>query len=441
MSANVKPAHVGAAMLPRELWVQVISHLDSKNLIRALCTYGADAEWRRVYELLELRESEQAVLPDVKAIRKRQTVINERHRGILTEWLYEVSHEWDLDSGIVYEAVKILDCYLTHAVVETLGSFQLVGLACLRVAMRDFRPTSSAIAPSESSLEASRFAHISANTYTSEQVEEMTRAVSTLVPSSLNEYPNAKMHLRSLWFRAASQNGLITPREMHVYSLASFLLQLSLLDLPCCACAPSHLAAAALSLSMTAFNKPAWPRALEAYGSYTFSELEPLRHKLAAIQADLTASQLRRCWNITYGAQDIEHTDAWKQAMAVFDCPSSTLVSILGQNNAKATVWASGEGVSPAPSAVITQFESENHNVEIIEVDDDISSASTGSAIDGDILLASAPMSPVGESASLEIEEEVTARLKEERDDEGYAVAVPKSVIKASVPRGLIAAL
>lgn len=117
MSANVKPAHVGAAMLPRELWVQVISHLDSKNLIRALCTCkalsslkeeawkaacyrrwpfwsviadGADAEWRRVYELLELRESEQAVLPDVKAIRKRQTVINERHRGILTEWLYEV---------------------------------------------------------------------------------------------------------------------------------------------------------------------------------------------------------------------------------------------------------------------------------------------------------------------------------------------------------------
>jgi hypothetical protein len=51
---------------------------------------GADVEWRRVFELLELRESEQAILPDVEAIRKRQTVINERHRAILTEWLYEV---------------------------------------------------------------------------------------------------------------------------------------------------------------------------------------------------------------------------------------------------------------------------------------------------------------------------------------------------------------
>jgi len=235
---------------------------------------------------------------------------------------------------------------------------------------------------------------------------------------------------------------------MHVYSLASFLLQLSLLDLPCCACAPSHLAAAALSLSMTAFNKPAWPRALEAYGSYTLADLEPLRHKLAAIQADLPASQLRRCWNITYVAQDVEHTDAWKQAMAVFDCPSSTLVAILAQNNATTTVGPTREQwqqvVLPAPpaaAAVITHFESNNVDAEIIDVDDDTSSASTASAIDGDLLLASAPMSPLEESASLDIEGEVTAPLEEQSDGEGYAVARPKSVVKASVPRGLVASL
>ena len=41
--------------------------------------------------------------------------------------------------------------------------------------MRDFRPTSSAIAPPEDSLQASVFAHISADTYTVEQVEQMTQ--------------------------------------------------------------------------------------------------------------------------------------------------------------------------------------------------------------------------------------------------------------------------
>lgn len=116
MSFNTHLQPVGA-MLPSELWVQVLSFLPHADLGRALCICkalsgltqeawkaacyrrwpswsviadGPDAEWRRVFELLELRESEQAVLPDVEAIRKRQTVINERHRGILTEWMYEV---------------------------------------------------------------------------------------------------------------------------------------------------------------------------------------------------------------------------------------------------------------------------------------------------------------------------------------------------------------
>jgi Cyclin, C-terminal domain len=262
------------------------------------------------------------------------------------------------------------------------------------------------------------------------------------------------MHLRSLWFRAVSQNNLINPQEMHIYALASFLLQLSLLDLPCCACAPSQLAAAALSLAMLAFNKPAWPRALETYGSYTLEDLEPHRQKLAAVQADLTASQLRRCWNMTYVAQDVEHTDAWKQAMAVFDCPSSTLVAVLGGNRINSnTAMARDDDrpqavFMPAPAPGIHRFESDDGE-DIIEIDDDTSSVSTDSAINGDILLlSSAPMSPtaIGEigSACLDIGNEVTASLDErESDDEGYEMAVPMSVVKGAVsapPRGVFAA-
>ncbi len=117
MSYNTIKHNPESAVLPTELWVQVISFLPRADLGAALCTCktlsslgeevwkaachrrwpswalvadGGDAKWRRVYEYLELRESESAILPDVEAIRKRQTVINERHRGILTEWLYEV---------------------------------------------------------------------------------------------------------------------------------------------------------------------------------------------------------------------------------------------------------------------------------------------------------------------------------------------------------------
>jgi hypothetical protein len=244
------------------------------------------------------------------------------------------------------------------------------------------------------------------------------------------------MHLRSLWFRAVSQNGLIKPQEMYVYTLASFLLQLSLLDLPCCAYAPSHLAAAALSLAMTAFNKPAWPRALESYGSYTLEVLDPLRRKLAAIQGALTASQLRRCWKITYIAPDENHPNAWKKAVAVFNCPSSILMDILDKQPDAAAVAVAMEEAVPLPAVpVATQLESQDEEEvkEAIEIDDDTSSASTDSVIDNDILLlASAPMSPVGESTSIEASEEI--------DIEGYEIATAAmSVVRASaISHGLL---
>lgn len=114
MSANpVKPG-VG---LPPDLWVGILSFLPHADLGRALCTSRAicdvsqqawraacyrrwprwaaiaaepGAKWRRVYELLSLREDEASALVDVPAIRRTQTLVNEGHRAILTEWLCEV---------------------------------------------------------------------------------------------------------------------------------------------------------------------------------------------------------------------------------------------------------------------------------------------------------------------------------------------------------------
>ncbi len=278
--------------------------------------------------------------------------------------------------------------------------------------------------------------------------------ISALVPSSLNEYPNAKMHLRSLWFRGVSQSKVVPDQDLHIYSLASFLLQLSLLDLSCSACAPSRLAAAALSLSMTVFNKPAWPRALEAYGSYTLEHLQPLRHKLASIQASVTASQLRRCWTMDYGLQVSEQNNAWKQAISVFKCPSNTLLTILGNQKEDAVAVAAVEAavvaavevaeVAIAPVAGISDLEEEDSEVEIIEVDDDTSSASTDSAVDGDTILASAPMSPAQvESGSVledeEIHIEIVASPLEEEEESEEEEVVPMSFVKETAPRGFLA--
>ena len=103
------------AALPDELLLSILGRLPGRDLGHALCTCaslarlsndawraacfrrwprwsaiaagGEEQPWRRVYELLTLRQGESAVC--VEAIRKRQGRVTERHRAILAEWICE----------------------------------------------------------------------------------------------------------------------------------------------------------------------------------------------------------------------------------------------------------------------------------------------------------------------------------------------------------------
>lgn len=109
-------AHV-LDVVPDELWVEVLSNLRGRDLARTSCVSrkfsnlreyawqaacakrwprwyeiarAPDTQWRRQYEMLELRERELGAVPSVAAIQKLQKVVNTRHRTVLTEWLVEV---------------------------------------------------------------------------------------------------------------------------------------------------------------------------------------------------------------------------------------------------------------------------------------------------------------------------------------------------------------
>ena len=69
------------------------------------------------------------------------------------------------------------------------------------------------------SLDASRFAYISDRTYTPDEVESMTSTVVETIPEYLKDAPNAKMFLRSFWYRAVTST-LLSAGEMHVYAVA-----------------------------------------------------------------------------------------------------------------------------------------------------------------------------------------------------------------------------
>ena len=68
-------------------------------------------------------------------------------------------------------------------------------------------------------LDPQRFAYISDKTYLAEEVESKTAVVAAATEEHVKDAPNAKMFLRSLWYRAIMST-LLSADEMHVYTVA-----------------------------------------------------------------------------------------------------------------------------------------------------------------------------------------------------------------------------
>ncbi|DBA99879.1 TPA: hypothetical protein ACH3X1_013768 [Trebouxia sp. C0004] len=171
-------------------------------------------------------------------------------------------------------------------------------------------------------LDAQRFAYISDRTYTPEEVESMTQTVASTTPEHVKDAPNAKMFLRSLWYRAIMST-LLSSDEMHVYTVASFFLQLSLLDLSCAAYSPSMVAAASLSNAFELFNKESWPQMLQQYSAYKTKEVQSCKDRLKEVQATTSADHLRRIWCSQHENHGYdEFNEAWAKAQLTLACPT-----------------------------------------------------------------------------------------------------------------------
>ena len=104
--------------------------------------------------------------------------------------------------------------------------FQLVGIACLRAAMLDSRTKGpeegQSVGTAAKLLDPQRFAYISDRTYTSSEVEELSLHIDRETPDFVRTAPNAKMFLRSFWYRAVTEHFLHS-EEMHLYTIARFV--------------------------------------------------------------------------------------------------------------------------------------------------------------------------------------------------------------------------
>ncbi|KAG5392326.1 hypothetical protein IGI04_022289 [Brassica rapa subsp. trilocularis] len=230
------------------------------------CLYAPEIYYNmRVSEQLKRRP-----VPDF--MERIQKDVTQSMRGILVDWLVEVSEEYTLVPDTLYLTVYLIDWFLHGNYLER-QRLQLLGITCMLIASKYEEISAPRI---------EEFCFITDNTYTRDQVLEMENQV--LAHFSFQIYtPTPKTFLRR--FLRAAQASYLRPR-LELECLASYLTELTLIDYHFLKFLPSVIAASAVFLAkwtLDQSNHP-WNATLEHYTTYKASDLKASVYALQDLQ-------------------------------------------------------------------------------------------------------------------------------------------------------------
>ncbi|KAF3496687.1 hypothetical protein DY000_02057610 [Brassica cretica] len=219
-----------------------VINIDSDEKDPLLCCLYAP----EIYHNLRVSELKRRPVPEVT-----QKDVTHSMRGILVDWLVEVSEEYTLVPDTLYLTVYLIDWFLHGNHIER-QNLQLLGITCMLIASK----YEEICAP-----RVEEFCLMTDNTYTRDQVLEMENQV--LAHFSFQIYtPTPKTFLRR-FLRAASSH--LSQRRLELEFLASYLTELTLIDCRFLKFLPSNLT-------------------LEHYTTYKASELKASVHALQDLQ-------------------------------------------------------------------------------------------------------------------------------------------------------------
>ncbi|XP_040365204.1 cyclin-A2-2 isoform X2 [Rosa chinensis] len=200
--------------------------------------------------------------PDIYSnIRLTEQDITPSMRGILIDWLVEVSEEYKLVPDTLYLTVNLIDRFLSQNFVEK-QRLQLLGVTCMLIASK----YEEIVAP-----RVEEFCLITDNTYSREEVLEMESEVLNFLHFQLS-VPTTKTFLRR--FVQAAQACYKVPC-VELEFLANYLAELTIVEYGFLKFLPSVIAASAVLLARWTLNQSdhPWNPTLEHYTSYKTSEL------------------------------------------------------------------------------------------------------------------------------------------------------------------------
>jgi cyclin-A len=195
-----------------------------------------------------------------------QNDINANMRGILVDWLVEVSEEYKLHTETLFLSINYIDRFLSRNNVQR-GKLQLVGITCMLVAAKyeEIYPPS-----------VEDFVYISDNAYSREQViAEEVKLLNAL-----------KFHCTVATSRQFLRRFAKAARADHTtHEMAHYLAELSLLDINFVKFPPSVIAAASILIAINTthlfgYGNLNWDATMQYYTTYSFEDLEPCANAL-----------------------------------------------------------------------------------------------------------------------------------------------------------------
>ncbi|KAL9992304.1 putative cyclin domain-containing protein [Helianthus debilis subsp. tardiflorus] len=203
-----------------------------------------------------LRVAELIHRPRFNFMETVQRDVTQSMRGVLVDWLVEVSVEYKLEPDTLHRTVYLIDMFLSKNYIER-QKLQLLGITCMLIASK-YEET---IAPS-----VEEFCIITDSTYTKSEVLKMESQVLNILNFHLSP-PTAQTFLRR-FIRAAQASHQSMSLELEC--LASYLAELTLIDYNFLVFVPSNIAAAAVFLARWMLDQSGhpWNHTLEHYTNY-----------------------------------------------------------------------------------------------------------------------------------------------------------------------------
>lgn len=226
---------------------------------------------------LNLRAAECRRRPSTCYMESVQRDLTPEMRAILVDWLVDVGLEYRIVPETLHLAVSYLDRYLSVTPVLR-SKLQLVGITAMVLASKyeEIYPPSL-----------DEFCYITDNTFTKEEILQCERDMLRVLNFELT-VPTARVFLKR-YLRAAQA-------DSKTEYLASYFVELSMLDYRMLNYLPSCIASSAVFLALLTLGKPVMSPTMQYYMGYSAKELQhSVRslHRLFALTRQAEASSIR----------------------------------------------------------------------------------------------------------------------------------------------------